>query len=205
MVIKDLQVALLPDMWFEAVNQAGFDIAIVIALRHPREAIASWSPHARISPELAKALWLKFNLLAERNTRGLPRVFVEYANVLDDWRREAKRISAALPIDLDTRDDDAIDEFLTPDLRRQRHCDTVTELDDRDLLCPVYAALHAAARDERWDESALDRVLEEYRTSQDDDFRVACKEGRGLANRMSLKRYNMELVRIARIVKARLA
>jgi hypothetical protein len=165
-VIKDPRITALSGVWFEAARQAGFDIAAVIAVRHPQEVIASVGAKTRISPELSSALWLKYVLLAERDTRGLPRVFVEYANLLDDWRREIKRISAALGIDLDTRDERAIEEFLTPDLRRQQHCGAVTEPFGTDWMSAVYETLRAAARDERWDGSALDRVLEGYRASE---------------------------------------
>jgi hypothetical protein len=109
-VIKEAHITALSGVWFEAARLAGFHIVAVIAVRHPQAVIASLaaqvraSAHARVSSELSGALWLKYSLLAERHTRGLPRVFVEYANLLDDWRREVKRISAALPIDLTTRD-----------------------------------------------------------------------------------------------------
>ena len=63
-------------MWFEATRLAGFDIAIVIAVRHPKEVIASLAKLMRAQPELSCALWLKYNLLAERQTRGMRRVFV---------------------------------------------------------------------------------------------------------------------------------
>ncbi len=169
-VIKDPKITALSGVWFEAARLAGLDIAAVIAVRHPQEVIASLAPHGRgsrgPSPELSSALWLKYTLLAERHTRALPRVFVEYANLLDDWRREIKRISAALPIDLNTRDEGAIEEFLTPDLRRQRHCGPVTEPFGTDWMSAVYEALGAAARDEPWDGSALDRVFEAYRASE---------------------------------------
>ena len=164
-VIKDLQIAALSGMWFEAARLAGFDIAVVIAVRHPQEVTVSWSAGNRASPELASALWLKYNLLAERYTRALPRVFVEYPNLLDDWRREVKRISAALAIDLTSRDESAIDEFLEENLHRQRHKGSVTETFGTDWISTVYEALSAAARDEPWDESALDRVFDEYRAS----------------------------------------
>ena len=81
----------------------------------------------------------------------MPRVFVEYANLLEDWRREIKRISAALAIDLDTRDEGAIDEFLTPNLRHHRNCGPVTEPFGADWMSAAYEALGAAARDEPWD------------------------------------------------------
>ena len=175
-VIKDPRITALSGMWFEAAHLAGFDIVAAIALRHPQEVIASLSASGdRASPELSGALWLKYTLLAERHTRALPRVFIEYANLLDDWPREVKRISAALAIDLDNRDEGAIEEFVQPDLRNQRYCGPVTEPFGTDWISTVYEALGAAARDEPWDESALDRVFEAYRASEH-GFRAAFRD-----------------------------
>jgi hypothetical protein len=182
-VIKDLTITLLSGLWFEAARQAGFGIVIVIAVRHPQEVIASLGARFgefRAGPDLSSALWLKFNLLAERDTRGLPRVFVDYAYLVDDWRREVKRISAGLPIDLSTWDEDAIDEFLTPDLHHQRDCGgPVTEAFGTDWNSTVYETLCAAARDEPLDRSALDRVFEAYRSSER-GFRMAFQNVRRL-------------------------
>lgn len=165
-LIKDLQITLLSSLWFEATRQAGYDIAVVNMVRPPQEVIASGAADFLTSPELGSALWLKFNLLAERDTRDVPRVFVEYANLLEDWRREVKRISLALGIDLDTRDEGAIEEFLTPDLHRQRHTGPVTETFGTDWISTVYEVLSATARDEPLNQSALDRVYGEYRASE---------------------------------------
>jgi hypothetical protein len=179
-VIKDLQITMLSEMWFEAARQAGFDIAAVIAVRHPNEVMASLAALEALkgaSPQLSGALWLKFNLLAERHTRGLPRVFVDYANLLDDWRREIKRISAALEINLDTPDEDAVEEFLSRDLHRQQHSGPVIEPFGTDWLSTVYEQVAAAARDNRWDGSALDRVFEAYQASEY-GFRTAFKDFR---------------------------
>lgn len=165
-VIKDPRITLLSSLWFEAARLAGFDVATVIAVRPPQEVIASGEAALMAEPELGSALWLKFNLLAERDTRGLPRVFVEYANFLDDWRQEIKRISTALEIDLDTRDEGAIEEFLTPDLRRQRSNGPVAEPFGTDWISVVYDALGRTGRDEPWDQAALDRVLVAYRASE---------------------------------------
>jgi len=173
-VIKDPKITALSGMWFEAARQAGFDPMAVIAVRHPEEAVKSLAANGT-SPEFGSALWLKYSLLAERDTRGLPRVFVEYANLMDDWRRQVKRISAALAIDLDNRDEGAIDEYLEPGLRRQRHCGPVTGRFGADWISEAYEALSAAARDEPWDQSALDRVFEAYRTSEE-GFRTAFKD-----------------------------
>ncbi|BBZ13042.1 hypothetical protein MBRA_32370 [Mycobacterium branderi] len=174
-VIKDLNITALAGLWFEAARQLGFGIVTVITVRHPQEVAASLAALNRTSPQLASALWLKYTLLAERNTRGMPRVFVDYANLLDDWRREVKRISAALAIDLDARDEDAIDEFLRPELHRQRFAGQVTEPFGSNWISVVYEALCAAARDEAWDESALDRVFDAYQASER-GFRTAAED-----------------------------
>jgi hypothetical protein len=180
-VIKAPKITLLSGLWFEAARLAGFESAAVITMRHPQEAIASLATTLRVSPELASVWWLKRNLLAERRTRGVPRVFVDYANLLEDWRREVKRISAALVIDLDTRDAGTIEEFLTSDLRRQRHCGPVMELFGANWFSLVYEALRAATRDEPWDQSALDRVFEAYRVSEH-DFRTVFEDFHQLSN-----------------------
>jgi len=165
-VIKDPKITVMSGMWFEAARQAGFDPVAVIAVRHPEESAKSVGVVAGSSPEFGAALWLKYSLLAERATRGLPRVFVEYTNLLDNWRREVKRIGAALPIGLDTWDEKAIDEFLSPTLRNHRNPDPVAELFDADWIPAAYKALSAAARDEPLDRAALDRVFEAYRAKE---------------------------------------
>ncbi|OBB79615.1 hypothetical protein A5760_20730 [Mycobacterium colombiense] len=180
-VIKEPRITTLSDLWFEAARQAGFDVASVIAVRHPQEVISSIVKSWHVSPALASALWLKCNILAERNTRGVPRVFVDYTNLLDDWRREMKRICTELPVELHTQDEDAIEEFLTPGLHRQRHCGPVTDLFGADWISLVYEALRKAAQDDPLDMSTLDRVFASYRESER-DFRKAFEDFHGLSN-----------------------
>jgi hypothetical protein len=178
-VIKEPKITALAGMWLEAAHQAGFDPMAVIAVRHPEEAIKSVTAAARTSPEFGGALWLKYSLLAERNTRGLPRVFVEYANLMADWRQEVKRISTTLAVDLNTQNEGTIEEFLAPDLRHHRHGGPVTALFGADWISATYDALSAAARDEPWDPAVLDRVFEAYGTSEQ-SFRAAFKDFRRL-------------------------
>ncbi|BBY36606.1 hypothetical protein MMAN_07400 [Mycobacterium mantenii] len=180
-VIKEPRITTLSDLWFKAARQAGFDVASVIAVRHPQEVISSIVKSWHVSPALASALWLKCNILAERNTRDVPRVFVDYANLLDDWRREMKRISTELPIELDTQDEDAVEAFLTPGLHRQRHCGPVTDLFGADWISLVYDGLREAAQDDPLDISTLDRVFASYRASER-DFRKAFEDFHGLSN-----------------------
>ncbi len=147
----------------------------MIAVRHPQEVSASLGAGGPYSLAFPSTTWLKYTLLAERGTRAVPRVFVEYANLLENWRRETKRISTALAIDLNTGDEGAVDEFLTPSLRHQRDCGAVTEPFGTDWMSAVYETLGAAARDEPWDASVLDRVFEAYRASEH-GFRTAFED-----------------------------
>ncbi|MDV3128648.1 sulfotransferase family protein [Mycobacterium sp. 21AC1] len=180
-VIKVLHISVLADMWFEAARRAGFDVAAVIAVRDPQEVVASLSKFMKATPQLSSGLWLKYNLLAERHTRGLPRVFVDYANFLDNWRREVKRIAGILPIDFVPEDESTVEEFLDQGLRRQRQCGPVIEPFGTDWLSVSYEALRAAARDESWDETELDRVFEGY-SATERGFRMALDDFRGHFN-----------------------
>ena len=54
-------------------------------------------------------------------------VFVEYRNLMDDWRGEVERISAALNIGLSTANGRAIDEFLTSALRHKKYSGPVAD------------------------------------------------------------------------------
>lgn len=182
-VIKEPRITALSGFWFEAARQVGFDVAAVIAVRHPREVVASATKYVDTSPELSSALWLKYNLLAERHTRGIPRVFVDYGNLLDDWHREMKRIAATLGIDLDTADEDAIETFLTPDLRRERYGGPVADLFGADWMSAVYEVLRGAAQDDPLRLSTLDRVFESYQAGER-DFRIALMDFHARTNSM---------------------
>lgn len=182
-VIKEPRITALTSLWFEAARQVGFDVAAVIAVRHPQEVVASAAKYVDTSPELSSALWLKYNLLAERHTRGIPRVFVEYGNLLDDWHREVKRVAATLEIDLDTADESAIEEFLTPELRRQRYGGPVADHFGADWISAVYEALRGAAQDDPLHVATLDRVFESYQAGER-DFRMAFTDFHARTNSM---------------------
>lgn len=177
-VIKEPRITALSEYWFAAMRELGLSVGVVIPVRHPEEVVASLKARDGASRELSSALWLKYNLLAERQSRGTSRVFVDYLKLLTDWRAEVSRISAALSIDLSARDESAIEDFLRHDLRRQRHSERVTEAFGPPWLSRVYATLVAAARDEPLDTGALDEVFEAYRTCER-TFRVAQQDFAG--------------------------
>lgn len=177
LLVKELPITELMEFWVEAARREGFSVKVVIPIRHPSEVFASYAAFARgktVSAELVNAFWTKLNLLAERHSRDLPRVFVEYSNLLKDWRVEVGRVASALSIDLKP-DVSAIETFLTGDLHRQRCAGAIRETFGYDWMTRVYSIFSAAARDESVDARALDEIYLAYRACER-TFRIASEE-----------------------------
>jgi hypothetical protein len=177
LVIKDPRIVALFEFWLQAAGQAGFQAKVLIPIRHPQEVVASLSAWVKSPPELWSALWLKYNLLSERDSRDLLRVFVDYASLLSDWRGQVERIGRALAIDLSSTEDAAIDAFVTRDLHREKNSGPVVEPFGYSWLAETYAALINAARDQPLDGESLDRILHMYRACER-SFRVALDDSR---------------------------
>lgn len=175
-VIKHPCTTELMEFWLEAANREAVSIKVVIPIRHPQEVFASLAAIGTASAERSNAFWLKCNLLAERYSRDLPRIFIEYSSFLSNWRLEIDRVSKALQIDL-TPEVPAIEHFLTGSLYHHRVSGPVVETFGYPWLTRVYAALSAAARDEELDLETMDEIYHAYRANER-TFRTAFSEFR---------------------------
>lgn len=175
LVIKEPRITALTEFWFEAARRAGIGMKIIIPLRHPNEVAASLATRDGLPFELSGVLWLKYNLLAERQSRLLPRVFVEYSNLLGNWRREITRINAGLSLDLCDPDTGAIDEFLSEDLYHERYYGPPRDVFRQPWISGVYATLSAAARGEAVDTKLIDNGFDAF-GPHEKAFRVALNQ-----------------------------
>jgi hypothetical protein len=182
LVIKELAVTELWDLWSEAARRDGFSIKVVIPIRHPQEVTASF----RKSVERGSAFWLKRNLLAEQHSRNTPRVFVEYSNLMKDWRTEVARISKALHIQL-SGDEAAIDDFLDRDLHRNKCSGPVSEPFPYSWMSRTYTILSNAALDRPIDFATLDEIYGAFRACER-TFRVSFDEYQIYADSDAAKR-----------------
>jgi hypothetical protein len=165
-IIKDPRVCRLVPFWVATLAEVNAVPLFIFALRNPMEIAASLA--SRNGFPLAKTLllWLKHNLEAERHTRGLPRSFVLYDNLMLDWRREIVRVGQELELGWPRRSfhvDAEIDSFLSP---RLRHHAVGVEAFERQSQIPVWAkeayrALLAAVSGGEADTAALDRIARE--------------------------------------------
>lgn len=166
-VVKEPRISALLPYWIEGARGAGRAAMFVHVLRDPRAVAASLAERDGLSADHAYALWLKYNLIAERDTRGAPRAFVRFDDLLDDWERTVTGCVDRLP--LRVRIDDAVREaaasFLSPELMHHRGDPAGSAApcapDLAAWAARTWHALHAA-RNAGPDQDELDAVLDAY-------------------------------------------
>ncbi|MFD1952438.1 sulfotransferase family protein [Sphingomonas arantia] len=160
LVIKEPRIAGLAEYWFEAARRGGWTIKVIVPVRHPVEVARSLAARDGIGEDFSFALWLKYTMLAEEASRSVPRVFVDYAHLLADWKREVGRIAKALDIRLDRRRTKAVAAFLGDDMRH--HVADADEPIDNGLVAMFHDWLIAACEDKAPDPGEVDRMRDIY-------------------------------------------
>lgn len=138
-VVKDPRTAFTQKLWREVAAEVGLEIRYVCMLRHPAEVVgsrttyyASKDPHRAHFYQITNvSRWINATLISERETRGWPRSFVLYTDLLEEWRPVVSRLGANLGLtfntDLAGGADHPVDEFIQPSLRR--HVPTWDDMD----------------------------------------------------------------------------
>ena len=122
-VLKDPRMCRLMPFWTRVIESAGIQPVVVHTHRNPLEVADSLSTiwtHTGQIPQLGPLLWLQNVLSAEQESRGLPRCFVSYENLLSNWAGEVDRISKTIGLRwprFSSAVASEIDTFLTPSLR----------------------------------------------------------------------------------------
>ncbi|HYW54066.1 MAG TPA: sulfotransferase [Dongiaceae bacterium] len=121
-VVKEPRITALLPYWIEGAHRAGRSVKFVHVLRDPAAVAASLAQRDGLCADHAFALWLKYTLIAERDTRGAPRVVAGFDELLADWETVVGGCIGALPLgaSIDDRVRDAVAAFLVPELRHHR-------------------------------------------------------------------------------------
>lgn len=120
-VLKDPRICRLVPFWSEVLREFGAEVNCVLVLRHPLEVAASLRERDGFGRPRSLALWLRHTLDAERMTRKMPRVFLSYESLLEDWRGTVATVADRLALSWPRRSAVAeleIDGFLDD---RHRH------------------------------------------------------------------------------------
>lgn len=132
-VVKDPRSVWAQALWREAAAEAGLETCYITMLRHPAEVIGSRSTYYASRTDEVKrrhyetfnvARWINGSLISERETRGHPRAFVRYVELLEDWRPAVARIRDDLGLTLNTDlapdEHHPVDDFIDAGLRRHQ-------------------------------------------------------------------------------------
>jgi hypothetical protein len=125
-VVKDPRIVWFLPMWQQCARDLGVDTSFATMLRYPTEVLTSartWYGQWQNDASRA-ASWLNVMLHTEQLTRGAPRAFVRYDDVLSSWEPQVARIAAPLRaewmVDAVATSRDAISSFVDPSLRRSQ-------------------------------------------------------------------------------------
>ena len=94
--IKDPRICRLLPFWKEVLEGSGYDITCVHVHRNPEDVAASLNQREGMHTSIAMLIWLRHVLEAEFNSRGLPRVFFSYCEILDNWTLLLRKLEEAL-------------------------------------------------------------------------------------------------------------
>jgi O-antigen biosynthesis protein len=165
--IKDPRMCRFLPLWREVFDSLGATPGYVILARHPLEIVRSLHQRDQMTQSRGLLLWLRHTLEAEAGSRGSPRIFLRYGDLMQDWRPVATRISEQLGITLNLKGRGvatAIKGFIRPSLR---HYSLDTDALDEDPRLmrwagEVHQALDSAADGDTSNLSeTLDRITEE--------------------------------------------
>jgi len=160
--VKDPRLSLLVPWWRDVLAEINITPGFVIVYRHPGEVALSLASRNGFSAEKSASLWLNYNLAAEASTRGQPRVFVAYDELLDHPTETLSRVADCLGLDWPHAPSDVAEElrrFVAPTLRNHR-IDSVTDSDFGRLgrwVCPLFEELEAARSG---DSAGLERFVD---------------------------------------------
>lgn len=124
LVVKDPRTVWFLPLWTTAAEQLGASTSFLTMLRHPAEVVTSARKYYGTGQTAASrtGAWINLILETERFTRGKPRAFVRYEDLLADWQREIRRAGTSLgaPELATAEHTPAVDAFVDPALHRNR-------------------------------------------------------------------------------------
>ena len=95
-MLKDPRICRFVPLWRAVLGRLGVAPKVVVPLRHPLEVAGSLARRDGMPEDEALLLWLRHCLEAEAATRGLPRSFLRYDDLVADWRPAVDRLAHGL-------------------------------------------------------------------------------------------------------------
>jgi len=157
--VKDPRLCRLLPLWKDLLLNQECRPCFVHLIRNPLEIVVSMQKRNGVSFYQGIMAWLRHMLEAEMATRGLPRIFVSYSQILKDWKTVYERIALELEIVWPQKPADVteqISQFLSPQLRHHAGSDKefTERVDIPAFAIYAYEELLKATEDTSYDLSA---------------------------------------------------
>jgi len=121
--IKDPRLVFLFPVYQKALTELSIDVKVAIPTRNPMEVARSLQKRDGFSLEKGLLLWAIHLVLAEKVSRGLPRVFVGFDALIENPEAVLNSMSTHLYLDFPggyVEKKNLIDDFLDPSLKEQK-------------------------------------------------------------------------------------
>lgn len=155
--MKDPRICRLVPFWDAVLRRARCRPLYVCTHRHPIDVAQSLQYRSGYDLDYGLLLWLRHQIDAEADSRGKPRVFVSYDQLMADWAASVSKIGAALNIAWPLTVDEArpgVEGFLSSALRNFAGRDEEGARPLPDWVAEVYGIV------ERW--SAIGEDAADY-------------------------------------------
>jgi FtsZ-binding cell division protein ZapB len=161
-LLKDPRVTVLWDLWRPALEAEGLALRVLVPVRSPLAVAGSLAARDGFPLRKSVMVWCAYMLAAEAGSRDLPRAFLDYDALLEDWRPPVASAEARLGEPLPALTPAAgrkIDAFLSTELRRNSGEGDLSALGEAGAMASgVLDWLRAAARGAEPDRAPLDRA-----------------------------------------------
>lgn len=145
-LLKDPRMCRMMPLWESTLEEQNIEPLIAFTVRNAMDTALSLSKRDDIAVRRGLLLWLRHVLDAEHDTRSSRRTFLNYDDLLSDWRSQVARMSGDLDIDWPRTPDDAasdIEELLDRSLRHHKAEPVVPEGPDDHVISWVADATDA--------------------------------------------------------------
>ncbi|PJB55109.1 MAG: hypothetical protein CO098_18110 [Bacteroidetes bacterium CG_4_9_14_3_um_filter_41_19] len=161
-IIKDPRISILLPFYLDVFSVLNISLKVIISFRNPFEVAASLKKRDNLSFSKSLLLWMDANLKAERFSRSLPRLFLDYTSLVNDPVSTILQINTKLNLNVEITKEQIADLSSYVETRLRHHT-AGSNLDNQEipeLLNQLYYLLNKLDlhNTEQQDQSIFDNI-----------------------------------------------
>ncbi|MCB2081818.1 MAG: glycosyltransferase, partial [Rickettsiales bacterium] len=163
-IVKDPRLSILMPMWQDILQELQVTPHVLIMLRSPAAVAKSLMKRDAFTAEKALMLWCRYMLDAERATRHMPRSFVAFDALLNDWEQTMQTVAIQTGVQWPKRPSSVakkVTDFIEPALVHASQNAVLPAIKDATLAIWVQRIDAALNTDGTTDTQTLDQVYAE--------------------------------------------